>query len=40
VGSGKIRVTEFEEILLSEERERAGATAPPQGLFLMCVNYE
>jgi tRNA pseudouridine38-40 synthase len=40
VGSGKIGVTEFEEILLSEERERAGATAPPQGLFLMCVNYE
>jgi tRNA pseudouridine38-40 synthase len=40
VGSGKIGVTEFEEILLSEKRERAGATAPPQGLFLMCVNYE
>lgn len=40
VGSGKIGVAEFEEILLSEERERAGATAPPQGLFLMCVNYE
>jgi tRNA pseudouridine38-40 synthase len=40
VGSGKIGVAEFEEILLSEERDRAGATAPPQGLFLMCVNYE
>lgn len=40
VGSGKISVAEFEAILLSEERERAGATAPPQGLFLMCVNYE
>ncbi|MGD8677291.1 MAG: tRNA pseudouridine(38-40) synthase TruA, partial [Desulfobacterales bacterium] len=40
VGSGKISVAEFEDILLSKERERAGATAPPQGLFLMCVNYE
>ena len=40
VGSGKIGAAEFEDILLSKERERAGATAPPQGLFLMCVNYE
>ena len=40
VGSGKIGVADFEEILLSKERKRAGATAPPHGLFLMCVSYE
>ena len=40
VGSGKIGMADFEEILLSRERKRAGATAPPHGLFLMCVSYE
>lgn len=40
VGSGKIGVADFEEILLSRERKRAGATAPPHGLFLMCVSYD
>jgi tRNA pseudouridine38-40 synthase len=40
VGSGKIGVADFEEIFLSRERKRAGATAPPHGLFLMCVSYE
>jgi tRNA pseudouridine38-40 synthase len=39
VGSGKIGGADFEEILLSKERKRAGATAPPHGLFLMCVSY-
>ena len=39
VGGGKISGADFEEILLSKERKRAGATAPPHGLFLMCVRY-
>jgi tRNA pseudouridine38-40 synthase len=39
VGGGNINDTDFEEILLSKERKLAGATAPPHGLFLMCVTY-
>jgi tRNA pseudouridine38-40 synthase len=39
VGGGKISGAKFEEILLSKERKRAGATAPPHGLFLMGVRY-
>ncbi len=40
VGSGKFGTANFGEILLSKERKRAGATAPPHGLFLMGVGYE
>jgi len=40
VGTGKITADDFREILVSKDRTKAGATAPPHGLFLMCVNYE
>ena len=40
VGAGKFSPFEFQEILASEDRGRAGATAPPHGLFLMHVSYE
>lgn len=39
VGLGKISVVAFQEILDSKDRSRAGPTAPPQGLFLMKVEY-
>ena len=39
VGRGKISPPQIEEIFTSKQRERAGATAPPQGLFLIKVNY-
>jgi len=40
VGLQKVTPAGFKEILLSRERERAGMTAPPQGLFLIKVKYE
>jgi len=39
VGLEKITVNDFKKVLLSKDRSLAGATAPPQGLFLMKVNY-
>lgn len=39
VGFGEITPDGFREILLSKNRGRAGATAPPHGLFLMNVQY-
>ena len=39
VGLGKIQDDEFEAVLLSKDRSRAGVTAPPQGLFLVSVKY-
>jgi len=39
VGLGKITSDDFKEILLSKDRSKAGATAPPNGLFLMQVKY-
>ncbi|MEE4111719.1 MAG: tRNA pseudouridine(38-40) synthase TruA, partial [Desulfobacteraceae bacterium] len=39
VGAGKIDRQEVQAILQSKDRARAGATAPPQGLFLMDVTY-
>ena len=39
VGMGKITPAVFNEILLSKDRNRAGMTAPAQGLFLMKVDY-
>jgi len=39
VGLGKVEVEEFQQILLSRDRGRAGVTAPPQGLFLVSVSY-
>lgn len=39
VSLGKINEDEIEDIILSKNRNRAGVTAPPQGLFLSKVNY-
>lgn len=39
VGSGKMTSSEVAAVLRSRDRERAGATAPPQGLFLVNVEY-
>ncbi len=39
VGLGKRQAEEMTAILESKSRDHAGATAPPQGLFLMEVNY-
>ena len=40
VGTGKILPEEITEIINSGERERAGKTLPPQGLYLVKVEYE
>lgn len=40
VGLGKIAVDDVVDILESKDRSRAGATAPPQGLFLVDVAYK
>ncbi|GBC59551.1 tRNA pseudouridine(38-40) synthase TruA [Desulfonema ishimotonii] len=40
VGMGKRTPDRFKAVLLSKDRGQAGATAPPQGLCLMHVNYE
>ena len=39
VGRGKRTAEELAEVLRAKEREGAGVTAPPQGLFLMEVKY-
>ncbi|WP_373498090.1 tRNA pseudouridine(38-40) synthase TruA [Desulfococcus sp.] len=39
VGHHRITPSEFQAVLESRDRRRAGATAPPQGLFLMKVWY-
>jgi tRNA pseudouridine38-40 synthase len=39
-GRGKITPKGFRTILESKDRDKAGATAPPQGLFLVSVEYE
>jgi len=40
VGRSRITPEDFKAILESRDREQAGATAPPQGLFLVSVDYE
>ncbi len=40
VGLGKIRPDEIPEIIKSKNRERAGKTLPPQGLYLVEVKYD
>ena len=40
VGQGKITPEDFRRILLSTDRNQAGATAPPNGLFLIAVKYD
>jgi tRNA pseudouridine38-40 synthase len=39
VGRGKLRPGEFFDILSNRDRNRAGPCAPPQGLYLMGVEY-
>jgi tRNA pseudouridine38-40 synthase len=39
VGHGKLTPDDFKNILLAKNRDLAGATAPPQGLFLVRVVY-
>ena len=39
VGSGKISVTEFQSIIKSKDRKKAGANVPPYGLYLTKVKY-
>jgi tRNA pseudouridine38-40 synthase len=39
VGLGKITVAQFEEVISSKDRKKAGAAAPAQGLFLTKVEY-
>jgi len=40
VGIGEIKPEEMKDILESKDRERAGFTAPPEGLCLMRVEYD
>ena len=40
VGLGKIKPEEIPEIIDSKDRERAGRTLPPQGLYLLNVTYK
>jgi tRNA pseudouridine38-40 synthase len=40
VGLGRLAPGDLREILDSRDRRRAGAAAPPQGLFLVSVRYE
>lgn len=39
IGMGKLSVSEFEIIILSKNRKKAGRAVPAEGLFLMEVNY-
>jgi tRNA pseudouridine38-40 synthase len=39
VGLGNISVSEFEKIIESKSRSKAGTSAPAKGLFLTAVNY-
>ena len=39
VGLEKTSVKEFEDIILARNRSKAGAAAPPQGLFLTRIKY-
>lgn len=40
IGLGKTTLKEFEEILASQDRTKAGKSAPAQGLFLAKIEYE
>jgi len=39
VGRGKLRAADIPEIIEARDRARSGATAPPQGLYLVSVEY-
>jgi tRNA pseudouridine38-40 synthase len=40
VGSGKLQLTDFEQIILSKNRNNAGRAVPPEGLTLVEVGYD
>jgi tRNA pseudouridine38-40 synthase len=40
VGKGKLRPTDFAEVLASTDRARAGHTAPAHGLYFVEAGYE
>ena len=40
VGLGKIKPEEIKDIINSKDRQKAGKTLPPQGLFLVKVEYD
>ena len=40
VGTGKITLGDFQQILKSRDRKKAGANVPPQGLYLTDVRYK
>lgn len=40
LGAGKISLENFKDIILAKNRNLAGTSAPPQGLFLVDVGYE
>jgi len=39
IGSGKLSIAEFEEIINAKDRCKAGKSAPAQGLFLIEIEY-
>ena len=39
IGRGKIKTDSISDLLKTKDRNKAGPTAPPQGLFLVSVNY-
>jgi len=39
VGTGKLSLKQFQEILKSRDRKKAGMNAPPEGLYLTQVKY-
>ena len=39
IGTNKKEINQLKEILLSEDRKKAGVTAPPEGLYLKNVKY-
>jgi tRNA pseudouridine38-40 synthase len=40
VGTGKISVADFEQIIIAKQRAKASAQAPAEGLFLIEVGYK
>ena len=39
IGRGKIKADDINDIIAAEDRKKAGPTAPPEGLFLVNVEY-
>jgi tRNA pseudouridine38-40 synthase len=40
IGNGKIQPTDLRKIIEDKNRNAAGTSAPPQGLFLVDVGYD